>query len=82
MTLGNSNAEGGGPICITLNGKTPTGYLTDQQGGLLVVNGSHDNAIHGDQFAGPPQGALDAVELRASLSPRSGDDQSPARRQT
>jgi len=53
VNLGNSNAEGGGPICITLNGqKSPTGYFTDLQGGLLLVNGSHDNAIHDDQFAG------------------------------
>lgn len=52
VNLGNSNAEGGGPICITLNGqKTPTGYFTDLQGGLLLINGSHDNAIHDDQFA-------------------------------
>jgi hypothetical protein len=52
VNLGHSNAEGGGPICITLNGqKTPTGYFTDLQGGLLLVNGSHDNAIHDDQFA-------------------------------
>jgi len=53
VNLGNSTAEAGGPICITLNGqKTPTGYLTDLQGGLLLINGSHDNAIHDDQFAG------------------------------
>jgi hypothetical protein len=51
VNLGNSNAEGGGPICITLNGqKTFTGYHTDLQGGLLLVNGSHDNAIHDSQF--------------------------------
>ena len=51
VNLGNSNAEGDGPICITLNGqKTPTGYFTDLQGGVLLVNGSHDNAIHDDQF--------------------------------
>lgn len=52
VTLENSNAEGGGPICITLNGqKTATGYYTDLQGGLLLINGSHDNTIQGDQFA-------------------------------
>jgi hypothetical protein len=52
VNLGNSNADGGGPICITLNGqKTFTGYYTDMQGGLLLVNGSHDNAFHDDQFA-------------------------------
>ena len=53
VSLGNSTAEAGGPICITLNGqKTFTGYHTDLQGGLLLINGSHDHTIHGDQFAG------------------------------
>jgi hypothetical protein len=53
VNLGNSNAQAGGPICITLNGvKTFTGYHTDLQGALLLINGSHDNAIHDDQFAG------------------------------
>jgi hypothetical protein len=52
VNLGNSTAQAGGPICITLNGqKTFTGYHSDLQGGLLLVNGSHDNAIHDDQFA-------------------------------
>ena len=52
VTLGNSHAQAGGPICITLNGgKTFTGYHTDMQGGLLLVNGSHNNVIHDDQFA-------------------------------
>jgi len=53
VNLGNSTAEAGGPICITLNGqKTFTGYHTDLQGGLLLINGSHDNAIHDTQIAG------------------------------
>ncbi|HEV2375590.1 MAG TPA: hypothetical protein VGS19_25935 [Streptosporangiaceae bacterium] len=52
VDLGNSNAQASGPICITLNGqKTHTGYYSDMQGGLFLVNGSHDNAIHDDQFA-------------------------------
>ena len=52
VNLGNSTAQAGGPICITLNGaKTFTGYYTDMQGGLMLVNGAHDNAIHDDQFA-------------------------------
>jgi hypothetical protein len=52
VNLGNSTAQAGGPICITLGGqKTFTGYHTDMQGGLMLVNGSHDNAIHDDQFA-------------------------------
>jgi hypothetical protein len=53
VDLGNSTAQADGPICITLSGqKTHSGYYTDLQGGLLLVNGSHDNAIHGDQLAG------------------------------
>lgn len=52
VNLGNSSGESTGPICITLNGqKTATGYYTDLQGGLLLVNGSHDNVIHDDLFA-------------------------------
>jgi hypothetical protein len=52
VDLGNSNAEAGGPICVDLSGlKTHTGYYSDVQGGLLLVNGSYDNAIHDDQFA-------------------------------
>jgi hypothetical protein len=52
VNLGNSTAQAGGPICITLNGqKTFTGYHSDLQGGLMLINGSHDNAIHNDQFA-------------------------------
>jgi len=35
-----------------LNGqRTFTGYYTDLQGGLLLINNSHNNAIHDDQFA-------------------------------
>ncbi|MGN6430364.1 MAG: right-handed parallel beta-helix repeat-containing protein [Gaiellaceae bacterium] len=52
VQLGNSTAEGDGPICITLDGlKTFTGYHTDMQGGVLLVNGSHDNTIHDVQTA-------------------------------
>jgi hypothetical protein len=52
VKLGNSTAEGDGPICITLNGaKTFTGYHTDMQGGVLLVNGSSNNLIHDVQIA-------------------------------
>ncbi len=52
VNLGNSTGESTGPICLTLNGqRTFTGYYTDAQGGLLLVNGSHGNAIHDDKFA-------------------------------
>jgi hypothetical protein len=51
VDLGNSTGEAAGPICITLNGqKTPTGYTSDLQGGLILINGSSNNTIHDDQF--------------------------------
>jgi Right handed beta helix region len=57
VSLGNSGAGSDGPICFTLNKvRTHTGYSSDLQGNLLLVNGSHDNAIHDDQFAAPTAG--------------------------
>jgi hypothetical protein len=51
VDLGNSTGEAAGPICITLNGqKTPTGYVSDLQGGLILINGSSNNTIHDDRF--------------------------------
>ncbi len=51
VTLENSTANGTGPICITVNGqKVNTGYFTDLQGGLHIINGAHDNTITGDSF--------------------------------
>jgi hypothetical protein len=52
VTLANSNAQAAGPICITLSGqKTHTGYYSDVQGGLMLINGSQDNTFSNDQFA-------------------------------
>lgn len=52
VDLGFSNAQGGGPICITKNGlKESTGYVSDLQGGLLLVNGSSNDSIHDSSFA-------------------------------
>jgi hypothetical protein len=57
VNLGNSGAGSDGPICFTLNGvRTHSGYVSDLQGNLLLINGSHDNAIHDDQFAAPTAG--------------------------
>ena len=54
VNLGNSSAGSDGPICFTLNMvRTHTGYVSDLQGNLLLINGSHGNAIHDDQFAAP-----------------------------
>ena len=51
VTLENSTANASGPICITVNGqKVNTGYLSDLQGGLHLINGAHDNTITGDTF--------------------------------
>ena len=57
VSLGNSGAGSDGPICFTLNKvRTHTGYSSDLQGNLLLINGSHDNTIHDDQFAAPTAG--------------------------
>jgi hypothetical protein len=54
VNLGNSGAGSDGPICFTLNGvRTHAGYVSDLQDNLALINGSHDNAIHDDQFAAP-----------------------------
>ena len=51
VTVENSQAQGIGPICITFNGqKINTGYFTDLQGGLHLINGAHDNTITNDNF--------------------------------
>jgi hypothetical protein len=54
VNLGNSTAEAGGPICISVNGqKVPTGYAnTDLVGGLMLVNNASYNTIHDDTFSG------------------------------
>ena len=54
VNLGNSGAGSDGPICFTLNGvRTHTGYKSDLQGNLLLINGSSNNVIHDDQLAAP-----------------------------
>jgi hypothetical protein len=51
VTLKNSTSNGTGNICITFNGnKVNTGYFTDLQGGLHIINGAHDNTIASDSF--------------------------------
>lgn len=54
VTLDNSGAEAGGPICISANGaKETSGYLpTDLVGGLMLVNGTSDDTISNDTFNG------------------------------
>jgi hypothetical protein len=53
VLLENSTSNGTGPICFTVNGvKANSGYLTDLQGGLHVINGAHGNTITNDTFTG------------------------------
>lgn len=57
VTLENSSSQGTGNICITYNAqKVNTGYYTDLQGGLHLINGAHDNTITNDNFAGDTTG--------------------------
>jgi Right handed beta helix region len=53
VTLENSGAQGDGNICFTINGqRANSGYFTDLQGGLHLVNGAHNNTIANDTFTG------------------------------
>jgi len=50
-TVENSTSSGTGNICFTFNGqKVNSGYHTDLQGGLHLINGAHNNTIRGDTF--------------------------------
>lgn len=62
VTLENSHASGLGPICITVNNqKENTGYYTDLQGGLMLINGAHDNAFSNDTFNIPASAPMPAI---------------------
>ncbi len=51
VTVENTQGDGTGNICITYNGqKVNTGYFSDLQGGLHIINGAHDNTITNDEF--------------------------------
>jgi len=53
VTLENSSAQGDGNICFTVNGqRVNSGYRTDLQGGVHLVNGAHNNTITSDTFTG------------------------------
>jgi hypothetical protein len=52
VDVGFSNSQATGPICTTVNGrKVSTGYASDLQGGLLLINGAQNSSIHDDIFA-------------------------------
>jgi nitrous oxidase accessory protein NosD len=62
VTLQNSHASGLGPICVTMNHqKENTGYLTDLQGALMLVNGAHDNAFSNDTFNIPAAAPMPSI---------------------
>jgi hypothetical protein len=62
VTLENSHAAGLGDICITVNGeKENTGYYTDLQGALMLVNGAHDNVISNDTFNIPSSAPMPSI---------------------
>lgn len=62
VTLQNSHASGLGPICVTMNNqKENTGYLTDLQGALMLVNGAHDNAFSNDTFNIPASAPMPSI---------------------
>lgn len=44
VDIGNSTANASGSICPQAEG--PTGLVTDTDGGIRLVNGTHDNYIH------------------------------------
>jgi hypothetical protein len=54
VTLSNSGAGSDGPICFSSGGvRTHTGYASDLQGNLMLVNGSYSNTFIDDQLAAP-----------------------------
>jgi hypothetical protein len=54
VTLENSTAEAGGPICISLGGANePSGYFnTGLVGNMMLIDGAHNNTIENDSFEG------------------------------
>ena len=57
VTLENSGSRATGNICISYNGqRVDTGYDTDLQGGLHIINGAHNNTIANDDFTGNTHG--------------------------
>jgi parallel beta helix pectate lyase-like protein len=52
VTIRNSTASGIGSICSKedIGVKHNTGYVTDLQGGLMLVDGAHDNTFSNDSF--------------------------------
>ena len=57
VTIENSSSHATGNICISADGqRVNTGYFTDLQGGLHIINGAHNNTIANDDFSGNTSG--------------------------
>jgi hypothetical protein len=53
VTIDHSTSQADGPICLSVSSqKIPSGYHSDLQGGVLLINGSTNNFITDDAFAG------------------------------
>jgi hypothetical protein len=62
VTLENSHASSTGPICITVNKqRVNTGYLTDLQGALMLIDGAHGNAFSNDTFNIPSAAPIPSI---------------------
>jgi hypothetical protein len=62
VTLQNSHASGLGPICHTVdNEKENSGYFTDLQGALMLINGAHDNTFANDNFNIPASAPMPSI---------------------
>ena len=62
VTLENSHASSTGPICIAVNNqKVNTGYITDLQGALMLIDGAHDNAFSNDTFNIPSAAPIPSI---------------------
>jgi hypothetical protein len=52
VKIENSTSQADGPICLSVGGqKISSGYISDLQGGVVLINGSSDNVISNDAFA-------------------------------
>jgi hypothetical protein len=62
VRIGNSHASGLGPICVTTDKqKENTGYFSDLQGALMLVNDVHDNAFTNDTFNIPSAAPMPSI---------------------
>jgi hypothetical protein len=62
VTLQDSHASGLGPICVTVDHqKHNTGYFTDLQGALMLINGAHDNTFADDTFNIPADAPMPSI---------------------